>query len=271
MASATLTALLTCALVLLAPLPPARAATPAAPGCHPLQHEGAAYTVCRVDLRTHDLKLFLADPSGQPYGSLSNLLRSPAGAGLAMATNAGMYHHDLMPVGLFVQDGREVSRLNGAGGPGNFHMKPNGVFFVAEGRPGILETGAYAKRRPKASLATQSGPMLVIDGKIHPRFSDEGPSRKIRNGVGVPDGRAASDGRAVPDGKTAIFAISDEPVSFGAFARLFRDALGCPNALFLDGSISALHAPELGRTDISLKPLGPIIGAVRRERPVTRP
>jgi prepilin-type processing-associated H-X9-DG protein len=63
----------------------------------------------------------------------------------------------------------------------------------------------------------------------------------------------------VRDGVTAIFAISDEPVTFHAFARLFRDELGCANALFLDGSVSSLYASELGRDD-ELAPLGPMIG-----------
>ena len=220
-----------------------------------MAHDGADYTVCRFSLRTHDVRLFLADPQGQPYGSLARLLRSGEGAGLVMAMNAGMYHHDLMPVGLYVEGGHELTRLNTAAGPGNFHMKPNGVFYVGQdGRAGILDSASFAKRRPRVRLATQSGPMLVIDGRLHPRFSDEGPSRKVRNGVGV------------PDGATVVFAISEEPVSFGAFARLFRDELGCPNALFLDGSISALHAADLGRTDISLKPLGPIL-AVEPRRP----
>ncbi|HMO30730.1 phosphodiester glycosidase family protein [Enterovirga sp.] len=221
-------------------------------GCREVTFEEARYTVCRIDMRTHELRLFLRGPDGSPFGSLSRFLGSPMGRGVAMAMNAGMYHEDLSPVGLYVEDGRELKHLNRARGPGNFHMKPNGVFFVAGGRAGVLETDAFARRRPKATLATQSGPMLVIDGKLHPRFSDEGPSRKYRNGVGVSDGSAA------------IFAISDEPVSFGAFARLFRDALGCRNALFLDGSVSSLHAADLGRTDISLKPIGPIIAALRR-------
>ena len=225
-----------------------------APGslCRPLEHDGARYTICTIDLRRHELKLFWQGPDGQPYASLSNLAKSPAGAKLAMAMNAGMYHADLSPVGLLVEDGRQLKALSTSAGPGNFHMKPNGVFYVAGGRVGVLETGAYLRARPKATLATQSGPMLVIDGRLHPGFQDVGPSRKIRKGVGV------------RDPNTAVFAISDEPVSFGAFARLFRDELGCRNALFLDGSISGLHAPGLGRTDFTLKPLGPMIGAVPR-------
>lgn len=228
---------------------PAAAETGGPAVCRPLAHDGTRYTVCTVDLRRHQLKLYWQNPDGVPYGSLGSLSRSPAGARLVMAMNAGMYHGDLSPVGLYVEDGRELKPVSRAAGPGNFHMKPNGVFYVENGRAGLLETGAFLRRRTKASLATQSGPMLVIDGRLHPRFSEEGPSKKIRNGVGV------------RDPNTAVFAISEEPVSFGAFARLFRDALGCRNALFLDGSISGLHAPALGRTDISLKSLGPMIGA----------
>lgn len=221
-------------------------------GCQPVTYDEARYTVCRIDLRTHDLKLFLKGPDGEPFGSLTRFLGSPVAKGVTMAMNAGMYHDDLSPVGLYVQDGHELKRLNRARGPGNFHLKPNGVFYVANGQAGVLDTDAYVKRKPKASLATQSGPMLVIDGQLHPGFSEEGPSKKYRNGVGVQDGRHV------------VFAISDEPVSFGAFGRLFRDELGTRNALFLDGSVSSLHAADLNRTDISLKPIGPIIAAVKR-------
>jgi uncharacterized protein YigE (DUF2233 family) len=93
--------------------------------------------------------------------------------------------------------------------------------------------------------------MLVINGRIHPKISQQGTSRKIRNGVGV------------QNPNTVVFAISNEPVTFYEFASLFRDVLNCPNALFLDGSISSLYAPQLNRKD-GLLPIGPIIGVVAR-------
>lgn len=252
------------ALVLVVPtLPGATAAQPAGL-CRNLVFEGGRYTACTVDLRRHDLDLYLDAPDGTPYGSLSRLTGSPAGQGLVMAMNAGMYHPDFAPVGLYVQGGRQRTPASTADGPGNFHLKPNGIFYVARHRAGLLETGAYLKRRIEPDLATQSGPMLVVGGEIHPQISADGPSRKVRNGVGVRDPR------------TVVFAISDEPVSFGAFARLFRDELGCRDALFLDGSISALYAPGLGRDDVAPKPLGPLIGVRQRGQrsksgPSTRP
>jgi uncharacterized protein YigE (DUF2233 family) len=51
----------------------------------------------------------------------------------------------------------------------------------------ILETGSFLRQRPQADFATQSGPLLVIDGRLHPRFSREGGSRKYRNGIGLRD------------------------------------------------------------------------------------
>lgn len=219
--------------------------------CRQTRSEGETYTVCIVDLRRERVRLFWLGPDGAPYTSLSSLGRAQ-GAKLSFAMNAGMYDQDQAPVGLYVEEGREMKRVSTANGPGNFHLKPNGVFYVKGERAGVLDTSRYLKAKLKPDFATQSGPMLVIDGKIHPKISEDGPSQKVRNGVGVRD-----------DGRTAMFAISERPVSFGAFARLFKDDLGCRNALFLDGSVSSLYAPGLGRSDMS-RPLGPMVGAISR-------
>ncbi len=163
--------------------------------------------------------------------------------------NGAMYHDDRAPVGLYIEEGEELVALVTRAGPGNFGLLPNGVFCVSNKGVRVVETLRFAAERPACDFATQSGPMLVIDGALHPRFLPDGTSENIRNGVGVR-----------PDG-TAIFAISDAPVNFHRFARLFRDALGTPNALYIDGKVSRLYAPALGRRDIGF-PLGPIVGTV---------
>lgn len=200
--------------------------------CRELDFEAVAYVVCEIDTASDYVDLFLDDPDGKPFGSLPafNTAIARQNRQILLAMNAGMYHKDLTPVGLYVSDGHMQSPLNTADGDGNFFMKPNGVFFIAnDGSAGVTETTAFAASKPGVRLATQSGPMLVIDGRIHPRFEQNGTSRFIRNGVGVPDGA-----------HTAVLAISRSEVSLGSFARLFRDALGCHNALFFDGAISAL-------------------------------
>jgi uncharacterized protein YigE (DUF2233 family) len=219
-----------------------------------------AYTVCEVDLGKHTVRLYWKRSDGTPYAYLSSLPRAlehEAGR-LLFATNAGMFDPALKPVGLYVEQGRELMHVNTKTGYGNFHMKPNGIFYVAAGRAGVAETQAFLKQRPQADLATQSGPMLVINGRLHPRFDRGSTSLKARNGVGV---------RA--DGKV-IFAISQGEVSFDAFARLFRDGLNCPNALFLDGgSASSLYAPSLNSHG-NLLSLGPMLAVFERDRGATR-
>jgi uncharacterized protein YigE (DUF2233 family) len=226
--------------------------------CGPVAFEGENYIVCEVDLRRHRLDLFWRDRGGQPFASLSNLNRElQAGGQRPLFTmNAGMYHAELDPVGLYVEKGRQFVKASTTNGPGNFHMKPNGVFFVADGKAGVMETSQYLRRGVRPELATQSGPMLVINNRLHPRFPSEGVSRKVRNGVGV------------RDGDTAIFAISEGAVTFTDFARLFRDKLGTPNALFLDGSVSSLSAPGFDRT--GFRSLGPMIGAFEKGRQAIR-
>src|SRR6476659_1734838 len=216
--------------------------------CRAMEHERSEYTVCEIDLRQQTIRLYWKRPDGTPYAYLSALPRALEGeAGrLLFATNAGMFDPALKPVGLYVEQGRELVHANTKSGRGNFHMKPNGIFYISADRAAVAETQAFLKQRPQAVLATQSGPMLVIDGRLHPRFDQRGTSLKTRNGVGV---------RA--DGKV-IFVISQEAVSFDAFARVFRDGLKCPNALFLDGgSASSLYAPTLSHTS-NIVPLGPM-------------
>ena len=221
-------------------------------GCVKDSYEGNGYTVCRFDLRQDHLRLFSLDEQGEPYGSFSALSTDlqDKGESLVFAMNAGMYGEDLKPIGLYVEDGRTLRKLNRRNGPGNFHLKPNGVFFIDGARGGVMETEAFARSGIRPQFASQSGPMLVVDGQIHPKFSPEGTSLQRRNGVGAPDDH------------TLIFVISEDWVNFHSFARLFKDRLGCANALFLDGSISSLHAPDVGRSD-GFAPLGPIVALVK--------
>jgi uncharacterized protein YigE (DUF2233 family) len=207
--------------------PPVQSVSGLPQNCRTESFESVAYIICEVTQAQNDIELYLTGADGKPY---ERLAKAAAEHPFLFAMNAGMYHEDFSPVRLFVEGGKEVAPLNQADAPGNFFMKPNGVFLIdMAGNAGVMETGAFAVAKPAARIATQSGPMLVIDGQIHPKFEPNGESRYIRNGVGV------------RDPQTVFFAISREPVSLGSFARLFRDHLRCPNALFFDGAVSALY------------------------------
>jgi uncharacterized protein YigE (DUF2233 family) len=219
----------------------------AADRCTDRSFDNQRFVVCTVDLRKDKLALFDVDDGGAAYGSFARVLATHPG--LSWAMNAGMYDDKLRPIGLYVEDGKALHAVSTKDGPGNFAMKPNGVFWAKGDRVGVTETSAYTASDPHPDWATQSGPMLVVNGAFHPQISPTGTSRKRRNGVGALD-----DHRAV-------FVISEAPVTFFELASLFRDALGCKNALFLDGSISSLFDPEHARTD-AIFPLGPIVGVV---------
>ncbi|AXC49169.1 hypothetical protein DRW48_05265 [Paracoccus suum] len=227
---------------------------PAAAGlCERTEFEGNGYVVCKLDSAAEpQLRLWLKDASGAPYRNFDRVRAAlPADEVLGFAMNAGMYHADLSPVGLLVIDGEELAPIVTEGSRGNFGMRPNGVFCTGGRRPyQVVESRAFAKATPECRLASQSGPMLVIDGDLHPRFLEHSDSRYIRNGVGVSK-----------DGETAWFAISDTSVTFHQFGRFFRDGLKARDALYFDGSISRLYAPELGRADWG-RSMGPIIGLV---------
>lgn len=222
--------------------------------CDVRAFEGSRFVVCVVDALRHDVRLAARDAAGNYLRSFQALeaFLGPEAQRVRFAMNAGMYDDRGAPIGLYISDGDEAHALSLTEGPGNFHMKPNGVFWQdADGDMHVDTSEQFAPARPLARLATQSGPMLVIDGELHREFAHDGASRNIRNGVGV------------RDANTAYFVLSSGPVSFGRFARCFRDELGCPNALFLDGAVSSLWRPETGQRD-DTHALGPMIVALNR-------
>jgi uncharacterized protein YigE (DUF2233 family) len=228
--------------------------------CAKESFERASYVVCTVDPATSDLRLYWKNAEGKPYRTFSNLAEALHGQGrsLNFAVNAGMYQTDFSPLGLFIENGEELRPADTTTIEGppkqipNFYKKPNGIFFLGEKTAGILPTDEFLSTRPKARFATQSGPMLVIGNELHPALIPGSTDRTRRSGVGV-----CEDGQI-------RFAISEGSVNFHEFARLFRDHLACPNALFLDGGRGVgLYLPEMGRNDSSWHGgYGPIFGLV---------
>lgn len=209
------------------------------------------FTAIRVNVRTERLELFLRDDEGRTFNRFDRLSSWLASRNerLRFAMNAGMFQPDLSPVGLLVQDGQQVSPLNLSDGTGNFFLKPNGVFFISESGPRIVESTEYPALARGVRLATQSGPLLVRNGLLHPAINAASTSRLLRNGVGI-------------SGDTVIFVISEQPVNFYELATYFRDELHCPDALYLDGVVSSLYSTDLQRNDSTVD-LGPIIGVVQ--------
>lgn len=208
---------------------------------HDIVFDSQSYYTATVDLRREDIELHWRNPdSGQPFATIEALKTwtTAKGRPLVFATNAGIYDREFRPLGLFVEDGKTVVPLNLAHGnprSGNFSLLPNGVFAIYDdGSADVRTSEAFRADGRKPRWATQSGPMLVIDGEINTQFENGSDSMKWRSGV------------CARTPHEVVFAVSRVPVNFHSFARLFRDALGCRDALFLDGTISQAYTPEDG-------------------------
>lgn len=181
-----------------------------------------------------DLRFYSKDENGQAFENHAHLKRWLADNNkeLVFATNGGMYKKDLSPQGLYIENGEVISEMNKRKeGYGNFYLQPNGIFYISEqSKPFIKTTNSY-KELHQVKYATQSGPMLVIDGNIHPKFNEDSENLHIRNGVGI-----------LPNGNL-LFAMSKEKVNFYRFARFFQDNQ-CKNALYLDGFVSRTYLPS---------------------------
>ena len=223
-----------------------------------------AYSVCRVDATAlaserYSLQLFWQSSDNNEHLLTFDALLAtlPNHETLKFAMNAGMYNENYAPIGYTVIEGKELKSLNVREGGGNFHLLPNGVMWWDQaGNVQITESNALDEQLNNGDVqpwyATQSGPMLVINDEIHPKFNPDSSSIKLRNGAGV-----------CRDGSIQLV-NSDEPVTFYQFAELFKDELGCSNALFLDGGIaSALYAPSIDKQD--KKEMGVMIGFVENK------
>lgn len=189
------------------------------------------YVVIRVDLRAARIQMLWKNPAGVPYGSLDQAY-SQLGDRLLALTNAGIYSAAHAPEGLHVEEGTTLSPLNLKGGDGNFYLKPNGVFYVAEDGAGIAESEKFSSmRRTDIREATQSGPLLVVDGEINRALRPDSQSLYVRNGIGV------------KSPEEVYLVLSKGAVSLHEFASVFTEQLHCRDALYLDGCVSQLYLP----------------------------
>ncbi|MFK5924562.1 MAG: phosphodiester glycosidase family protein [Verrucomicrobiota bacterium] len=202
-----------------------------------VEFRGAKFTVYRIDPAKEKLEVFWRDKKGEPYLTFEALQAALKlrGKRLKFAVNAGIYAPGFSPEGLHVEEGKKLVSLNLKNAPGNFYLKPNGVFFIdRDGAAGVMESLRFKRSKQGVRLAVQSGPLLLDRGKVHHKFNEPSKNLLLRNGVGVDD-----RGRIV-------FACSDRSehgkigrINLYGFAMLFKK-LGCESALFLDGDISEM-------------------------------
>jgi uncharacterized protein YigE (DUF2233 family) len=179
------------------------------------------------------ISLYWKDDKGQIFRSIQSLKAFIEGRDqeLRFAMNGGMYLKDNSPQGLYIENGMTHAPLDTLSGAGNFYLKPNGIFYITNGNQAVVCQTKDFINNDHVNFATQSGPMLIIDGQIHPAFKKGSANLNIRNGVGI-----------LPDNRV-LFAMSRQEVNFHDFAEFFQK-MGCRNALYLDGFVSRTYLPE---------------------------
>lgn len=205
----------------------------------------------------HSLALYWKDSVGRILNNFEALKKHCAAKNeeLVFATNGGMFTEDFSPLGLYKENQKEFRKLNTDSGNGNFYLKPNGVFFFyGKGKePGIMSTELCETYKDVmyASYATQSGPMLLINGSVHPAFTKGSTNLNIRNGVGI-----------LPNGH-ALFVIATEAINFYDFAMYFKKR-GCKDALYLDGFVSRVWQ-EGRQIPVASQNFGVMVGVTKRK------
>jgi len=226
-----------------------------------LEHNRNLYDCYVADPKRCTIRFFWKDEKThlpiRSLRNLTNMLEADGKTSLVFATNAGMYTPAQAPQGLYIQNSRELVRIDRKKEEyGNFYMQPNGIFLLdTAGVPSIVVTDDFTDDlKIRTRFATQSGPMVVVNGEINPKFKIGSDNLNIRSGVGI-----------LPDGR-AVFVISNKPVNFYDFATVFKDKFKCANALYLDGAISEMYLPELNRLQDGGN-FGPIIGITKHDAP----
>ncbi|MCD1116092.1 phosphodiester glycosidase family protein [Chryseobacterium turcicum] len=150
---------------------------------------------------------------------------------LKFAMNGGMFIKNNMPKGLYIENYQKLNEIDTLSGEGNFYLKPNGIFYITTSNDYKILTSENFRFNSEIKYATQSGPMLIVDGKVNSIFQKKSKNLNIRNGVGI-----------LKNGEV-VFAMSKKEINFYDFAELFKN-LGCQNALYLDGFVSRSYFPQ---------------------------
>ncbi len=211
-----------------------------------------------VNPKTQDLQLYWKNDQSETLKSIQNLKEYVERKNLTLtfAMNGGMFSKDFSPQGLFIQNKKTVVGIDTAHGNGNFYLKPNGVFYITTDNTPIVCKTTDFKDNGKIKYATQSGPMLVVDGQLHAAFKEGSANLNSRNGVGI-----------LPD-NSIVFAMSKTEINFYDFAKYFQ-SLGCKNALYLDGFVSRTYLPEKKWTQTDGN-FGVLIGVTEKKTNVKR-
>lgn len=191
------------------------------------------FVVYPVNTKNEKVEFFWKNNQNQPFRNIQNLKKyvDTKNQDLKFAMNGGMFIENNIPKGLYIENYKTLHPIDTLSGEGNFYLKPNGIFYMTRSNESAIISTENFKTDSDIRFATQSGPMLIINGKINPIFQKNSGNLNIRNGVGI-----------LKNGNP-VFVMSKKKINFYHFASFFK-SLGCKEALYLDGFVSRAYFPE---------------------------
>ncbi len=206
------------------------------------------------NLQKENIHIFWKDEKDTPYITLENLMKIQKEKGriLLFAMNGGIYSNDATPGGLYIEDYKLIKDINLNSGTDNFHVKPNGVFYMKNNKPYVVVSEEFVFE-PTISMAVQSGPMLIYQGEINNKYTPKGSTQYIRNGVCI----NAND--------ELFFIQSLQATNMYNFAKAVKDRFQCTNFLYLDGFLSHMQALSGENQGEQIRPFISIIATEEKE------
>lgn len=191
------------------------------------------FVIYSVNPKTENVAFFWKDSQNKPLRSIKNLKKfvDSKHLDLKFAMNGGMFVENNIPKGLYIENFKTLNPIDTSMGKGNFYLKPNGIFYITKSNEYKIVRTENFEPESNIKFATQSGPMLLVNGTINPVFQRNSNNLNIRNGVGI-----------LKNGNP-VFVMSKKEINFYSFVLLFKN-MGCKNTLYLDGFVSRAYFPQ---------------------------
>ena len=190
----------------------------------------------RINLAENELKIATANKLSRKYASVDEMA---VHNNALLAINGGFFDKKFRPLGLRINNYKQLNNLK--------RISWWGIFYVKNNRAYISSYRQYHKS-PKTSFAMQSGPRLLIDGQT-PTLK---PGNAERSAIGI-------DGQ----GRIIIVVTDNASMSTTDLALMMsKSPINCIDALNLDGGSSSQLYAKIGNFQLNVHGFSDISDAI---------
>lgn len=198
----------------------------------------------RVNLANFDLDLAIAEDKSDKIAAVSDLTKASHGL---VGVNGGFFSQELKPLGLRISAFKQRNPLKSTSWWG--------IFYIQDHHPYIVTKTEYQSIQHKKNIefAVQSGPRLVISGKIPPTLK---PGTDSRTAIGI-----SSDQHVILV-VTENLNLTTMQLAKLMLLPLIEGGLSCIQALNLDGGSSTQLYAKLANFSLEVKGFSAVTDAI---------